>query len=170
MQRTGAVRRRHDQRSLVATGDASIEAPKHNEACGVVRFVLDVGDEDRHTETLGGSLASDGRSTVFLHGHFCCLRIAADGNARHIRQISVQPFVALRQRLGVRVDLGHLVERGFAGHQVLVDAQHDLAADLQRRRKEQIHAAANSAFSRVLDRHHGIVCVTGLDFAEDIVD
>ncbi len=38
------------------------------------------------------------------------------------------------------------------------------------RRQQQVHRAADRAFGRILDRHDGVVGVTGLDLAEDIID
>jgi hypothetical protein len=54
--------------------------------------------------------------------------------------------------------------------QVLVNAQHHLAADLERRRQQQIEGTSDGALGRVFDRHHSVVGMTGLDFAKDIVD
>ncbi len=59
------------------------------------------------------------------------LGVAADRDPLRLGQHAVQPLVALRQRLGMRIDLGDLAEIGFVGEQVLVNAQHHLAADLQ---------------------------------------
>ena len=51
-----------------------------------------------------------------------------------------------------------------------MNAQHDFATDFQRRRQQQIHRPPNRAFGRIFNRHHGVMSVAGLDFAENIVD
>ncbi|EXI92706.1 MAG: hypothetical protein AW12_00421 [Candidatus Accumulibacter sp. BA-94] len=51
-----------------------------------------------------------------------------------------------------------------------MDTQDDLAADLQRRRQQQVERPPDRALGRVLDRHHGIVGMQRLDLAEDVVD
>ena len=51
-----------------------------------------------------------------------------------------------------------------------MNADDDLAADFQRRRQQQIHGPADGSFGRILDRDHGVVGVSGLDLAENIVN
>ena len=77
--------------------------------------------------------------------------------ARPAAGCAFEPLVALRERLGVRI---HAAARPpgvrALGHQVLVDAQHHLAADLQRRGEQQVERAADRALGGVLHRHHGV--------------
>ena len=57
-----------------------------------------------------------------------------------------------------------------AAHEILADAQLDLAADAQRRRQEPVERVVDAALGRVLDGHHAEVGVARLDFVEHLVD
>ena len=136
----------------------------------VVRLVLDAGGELGQVVALAGRVAGDGRRIGFRGGQLRRLCVAADRHALRARQRAVQPLVALCQRLCVRIDALDLAERGRLGEQMLVDAQHDLAADLERRRQQEVEGAADRALGRILDRNDGEVGVVGLDLAKDVVD
>jgi hypothetical protein len=113
VQGTGAIRRRHDQRSLVAPGRAGIVLAQHQETRGVVRLVFDVLGQLGQLVTGSRRLTGDGRSAGFLSRFLGGLGVAADRDALRLRQHPVEPFVALRQRLGMRVDAGDCAEFAF---------------------------------------------------------
>ena len=170
MQCAGTVRGRHDQRCLVATGRAGIVLAEHQEPGRVVWLILDVFSQARQLVAHRSGFAGDCRRTRLFRGMPGCLGIAPDRNALRIGQHAIQPLVALRQRLGVRIDLFDRIQVGFVGEQVLVDAQDHFAADFQLGAKQEIHRPANGALGRILHRHHGIMGMAGFDLTEDVVN
>ena len=91
-------------------------------------------------------------------------------NLLDARQVFVQPAAALRERLRVRAHATDVAEHRHASHQVLVDAQLDLAADLERRAQEHVEGVVDRAFGRVLDRHHAEIGGAGFDLVEHFFD
>ena len=91
-------------------------------------------------------------------------------DARRRRQVAPQPLGALRQRLRVRVDPRHSIDVVRLGQEVLADAEHDLAADRQRRLAHEVERAADRAFGGVLHRHDREVGLPALRRPEDLVD
>lgn len=170
MQGAGAVGRGHDDRGLVLARGAGIVAPENEEARRVVGFVLDVFGEFGQIVAGRRRLAGDSRCALLFGRLLGRLGIAADGNARRVGKVAVEPFVALGKRLGVGIDLGDLLQPVGPGQQVLVDAQHDFAANLEGRREQQIHGPPHRAFGGILHRHHGVMGVGGFDFAKNVVD
>ena len=73
------------------------------------------------------------------------LGVAADGDALRLGQHAVEPFVALRQRLRVRVQPLRRTDAVRARHQLLMDAQVHLAAHLHRVRQQQIQQQVQAA-------------------------
>jgi hypothetical protein len=57
-----------------------------------------------------------------------------------------------------------------ASHQVLVDAQLHLAADLQRRTQEHVQRVVDRAFGGILHGHDTEIRMAGLHFGEYFVD
>ena len=170
MQGSGAIGCRHDQRGLVTPGWTGVVLAEHQEACRVVWLVFDVFRESWQVVAGGRGFAGDRRRACLDRSALRRLRVTADRNPLRVGQHPVQPFVALRQRLGMRIDPGDPPQAGFAGQQVLVNAQHEFAADPQRCRQQQVHRAADRTLGRVFDGNHCVLRVPGLDLAEDIVD
>ena len=56
--------------------------------------------------------------------------------------------------LGVGADPADVRERAHAAHQVVVNAQLHLAADLERRGEKHVERMVDRALARVLDGHH----------------
>ena len=101
----GTLRRGHDQRSLVAPGAAALPACEiTSEARGVVGFVLDAGGEHLQAVQLRRRASGDGRRIGLLRRQARGLGVARHRHAFEPRTILVQPAVALRQALRVRVD------------------------------------------------------------------
>jgi len=65
----------------------------------------------------------------------------------------------------------NVLEVLHASHEVLMDAQLDLAADLERRRQEHVERVdVDRAFARVLDGRHAEIGRAALDFMKHLVD
>ena len=60
--------------------------------------------------------------------------------------------------------------RAHAAHQVMIDAQLHLAADLERRAQEHVERVIDRALARILDRHHAEIGDAALDFVKHLVD
>ncbi len=101
------------------------------EARRVVRPVLDLGHQHVEPVDLRCDGARDRRGALLVARAARALGVAADGHALDARQVLVQPAAALRERLRMRAHPCDVPERRSAAHQVLVDAQLDLAADAQ---------------------------------------
>ena len=60
--------------------------------------------------------------------------------------------------------------RAHAPHQVMVDAQLHLAADLERRAQEHVERMVDRALARILDGHHAEIGDAALDLVKHLVD
>ena len=139
-----------DTSSVVLSAPLGAErlAADHEEARGVVRAVLDLRHEHVQAVDLRGRGAGDRRG-------------AALRRARGARPRRCSRRRRARRRAGARrsqprhcaSDCGcaqtrcDVAERRHAAHQVLVDAQLHLAADLQRRGQEHVERVVDRAFA-----------------------
>ena len=77
---------------------------QHDETCRVVWIILDAGGENGKFIKRSGSLTRHGGRTSFACGHSGGLGVARHSNARNIRQVAIQPLMALRKRLSMGID------------------------------------------------------------------
>ena len=103
-------------------------------------------------------------------GHARGLRRCSPPGCAAGAEVAVEPLVALRQRLRVRVDAAGGADALGARHQLPVDAQAHLAADLSGLASSRSERAADRALGGVLHRHHAVVGIAGFHRAEDVVD
>jgi hypothetical protein len=97
--------------------------------------------------------------------------VARDGNLLDVRQMLREPAPTLRQRLRMGTHSLDFLEVLHASHQMLVNAQLDFTANLQRRRQEHVERVdVHRAFARVLDRRDTEVRRAALDLVKDLVD
>lgn len=164
------VGRGEHQRGAVLARGPGVVVGDDQEARRVVGIVLDVGREDVEPVELRRGVAGDGAGLWILGGHARGLGVARHRDARQVREVAVEPLVALRQRLRVRVDAAGGADALGARHQLLVDAQAHLAAHLERVGQQQVERAADRALGGVLHRHHAVVGIAGFHRAEDVVD
>src|SRR5437879_11307259 len=82
----------------------------------------------------------------------------------------LQPDAALRERLGMRADALEAAQRAHCAHQVVMDAQLHLAADLERRAEQPVERVIDGAFRRVLDRYHAEVGAGRLHLVKHLID
>ena len=171
-QRAGIVgaARRHQQRRAVGAARRKQLAADDEEPGGVVGMVLDLLGEEIEPVDLRRGAARDRRRTPLVAGAACTLRVARDGDTLGLGQVLVQPAAALRERLGVRAHALDVAERAHPPHEVMLDSQLHLAADLERRAQEHVERVAHRALARILDRHHAEVRDPALHFAKHLVD
>ncbi len=172
VERAGCIglRGRDEQRGLVGTrsGFAALR-PITRKRVVLSGLVLDLGHQQvepvhlrrRRTGDRGGALLVPGAARAF--------RVAADRHAFDARHVLLQPAAALRERLRMPADAADVAEHGHAAHQVLVDAQLDLADDLERRGQEHVERVVDRAFGRVLDRHDAEIGGAGFHLVEDFL-
>ena len=98
------------------------------------------------------------------------LGVAVHGDALHQGQVTVQPAPALGQGLLMGIEHPDRRQFRFAAHQVVVDAQANLAGDAQGRAHEHVQGVIDHPLGGVLHRHHPVMAGAGLDLAEDVVD
>ncbi len=161
---------REQQRRLVFSARREQLAADHEKTRRVVFGVFDLGHDDVETIHLRRSLTRDrGRAVLVARptGRLC---IAAYGNAFDARQMLVQPMPALSKGLLVRTDAQDFLEPVHASHQMLMNAQLDLAANLERRGDEHIERVVDRALGRILDRYDTEVRVSRLHLFEDFAD
>ena len=170
VQPAGLVATGEQQAGLVAPGGGRVLVADHQEAGGVALLVLDALGQDRHPVDLGGRLAGDGRRPGLSRRQARGLGVAGHGDALGLGQVAVEPAAALGQGLLVGVDGldGRQVRR--LAHQVMMDAQADLADDAQGRGHEQVQGVADDPLGAVLHRDHPVVAGPGLHLAEDVAD
>src|SRR5690606_23352654 len=164
------IARRKQQRRLVVTAGREQLAADDQKARGVVFRVLDLGNDDVQTVHLRCSLSGYRGRSVLIPRASCSLRIAADGDTLDARQVLIEPVPALRKRLLMRTDSHDLLEPMHTPHQVLMDAQLDLTADLERRGNEHVERIVDGSFRRVLDRDDAEVRMARQYFFEHLAD
>jgi hypothetical protein len=147
-----------------------LELPEHEETRGVVRIVLDRARQEFQLVARGGGFSRNRAGARLLACPARGFGVGADRHALGARQVLVEPAVALRERLGVRIDALHRAQVAPARHQVLLDAQLDLAADPERRDQQEVQRAADRALGGILRRHHGELRRAGLAAPEHLVD
>ena len=146
-------------------------AAHDDEARGVVRLILDAVEQDAQRVDLCGRLARERGGAVLVACAAGGFGVARDGNLLDVRQVLREPPATLRERLRMRAHAADLSDVLHATHQVLMDAQLDLAAHLERRRQEHVERVdVDGAFARILDRRHAEVGGARLDLVEDFVD
>jgi len=125
---------------------------------------------DVQPEFGGRTVAGDGGPGRVGGGQARALGIARCGAALHVGQVVVQPALALRQRLRMRVD-GLDARQGVGlAQQVVAHQQAGLAHHLQRCVEEQVERARHHPFGRVLDRHHSELGAARRGGTEHLVD
>lgn len=147
--------------------------PQHEETGGVVGFVFDAGGKDVQSITLCGGFACNGAGFRFFGGQAGSFGIADYGQAFGLGQVTIEPFMALRQRLWVGIDAAwrlFRIKRGDFAQQILVYPQVDLATNPERGREEQVEGASDRSFRRVFDRNDGVIGVSRLDCAENFIN
>ena len=118
--------------------------PEHQEARGVVGAVLDRAGDVLEPVDVAGAVAGDRGRVVGVARAPRGLGVAGDRDLLGLRQVLAQPGLALRERLRVRIDALDVLDAAGARQQVLVHAQLDLAADLQRSRSGTCPASTGS--------------------------
>ena len=170
VQRAGPVADEHQQRGAVVAGRRERFATEHQEARGVVAAVLDRAGDALQAVHQARGLAGDRRCVVGVACTARAFRIARDRQLLRPRQVRAQPAGGLREGLRVGIDALDVLDPAAARQQVLVHAQFDFAADLQRRGEEQVEGDLDRALPGVLDRDHAEVGVAGRDFLEHLLD
>ncbi len=127
---TRHVTGRHHQRSLVAAGWCNIVTGKHEETCCILRIVLDIFGQQIQSEQLAGTAAGNRRATGLKRSQPRGFRITGDRFQCNTGKILIQPFMALRERLCVRIELADRGFIGFLAQQIVVHRQSHFAADV----------------------------------------
>ena len=169
MQGTGAIRCRHDQRRFIPPRRAGVVFAEHQKACCVVGFVFDIFSQIRQAVTGSGGFAGNRRDGGLFGGHLRGLGIAADGNALGAGQHAIEPFVALGERLGVRIDRADSAQMRLLAEQILVDSNNHFATNFELSAEQQVHCPPDRALGRIFNRHNGVLRMSRFNFAKGIV-
>ena len=99
------------QGCLVITGLRATCVRDDQKSSGIIRAVLDRPLEDLQPIDLSGHRAGQSRRVRLFRSEFSGFRRARDFNPFEVMGAGLQPFPALAENLGVRIDLGDLVFR-----------------------------------------------------------
>ena len=130
VERPRPILRRHQQRGLVIARRRHLLVADDEKTGGVVGVVLDIVGEDVEPVELRRRLAGDGRRARLLGRPPRRFGVVGGIDPLGMGQMGIEPFATLRQRLRMGVDALDLRQLGAARHQMLVDADLHLAADL----------------------------------------
>ena len=170
IQRAGTVADEHQQRGAVVARRRERFAAQHQEAGGVVAAVLDRAGDLLQAVHVSRRLTCDRRCIIGVAGATGTFSVAGDRDLFRLRQVRAQPAAGLRERLRMRVDAFDVLDAAAARQQVLVHAQLDFAAYLQRRGQEQVQRDLDGPLPGVLHRHHAEIGIAGGDFLEHFLD
>src|SRR6185369_15825779 len=163
--------RRDEHRGLVIAARGKQLASYDDEARRVVRLILDLAKQDLEPVDFRRGLAGERRGALLVARAARGFGVARDGDELDARQVLREPRAALRERLRVRADAANGPQIVQLAHQMLMDPQLDLPADLERRGQEHVERVdVDRSLARVLDRRNAEVGRAGLDLVEYLVD
>src|SRR3569623_370818 len=145
VQRARAIRRRHQERSLVAAAARHPLAPDHQKARRVVRFVFDITRDRAETVDIGRFTARNRGRIRLSRDPARRICDAAHRDALDTSEIFIQPLPTLGEGLLMRVHASYRTQSVDAAEEIMVYAQLHLADDLEQRVEKHVE--------RVTGRH-----------------
>src|SRR3569832_1281586 len=170
VQRARAIRRRHQERSLVAAALRHHLAPDHQKARRVVRFVFDITRDRAETVDIGRFTARNRGRIRLSRDPARRICVAAHRDALDTSEIFIQPLPTLGEGLLMRVHASYRTQSVDAAEEIMVYAQLHLADDLERRVEKHVERVRDHTLRGILHGHHTVVASACFDIAKALVD
>ena len=170
MQGADAVLDREEDRRRVLPGRFVLPAADDDEPGHVVAAVLDVAPHGAQAVEFAGQTAGDRGPRRVRRGAARGLGGAGDIPDRDLREVRLKPLGALRDGLVVRVQDAHVPELSAFREQVVVNDEHDLGVNRQRRLEEHVQRVVHHALGGILHGNDAECGLVALDRAEHLAD